>query len=324
MSTTTATAPVRDFSWSESDEPHATRRKLILAKHPEMKELFGPEILTFPIVVAIVTFQISMAWMMREAPWYVFWPCAYIIGGTLNHTLQLAVHELSHNLCFHSPIANRLLGIFANTVTCVPSAVTFQRYHMEHHQFQGVDGVDADIPTTTEVHLFVNALHKTIWLFLQPGFYALRPLAIKPKDPGMWEMINWAVAITFDVAIYHFFGGRALLYLIAGTLLGLGLHPAAGHFIAEHYEFVRGTETYSYYGILNWVNFNVGYHNEHHDFPKIPWSRLPRVRRVAPEFYDNLPSYTSYLAVMWRYITDPEIGPHSRIKRPNRVNTKSE
>jgi sphingolipid delta-4 desaturase len=316
MSTTTTST--RDFSWSESDEPHATRRKLILAKHPQMKNLFGPEILTFPIVIAIVSFQICMAYWIRDQPWYIFWACAYAIGGTLNHTLQLAVHELSHNLCFHWGTGNRLLGIFANTVTCVPSAVTFQRYHMEHHQFQGVDGIDADIPTTTEVQIFVNAIHKTIWLLLQPGFYALRPLAIKPKNPGMWEIINWIVAITFDVSVYYFWGGRALLYLIAGTILGLGLHPAAGHFIAEHYELVRGSETYSYYGILNWVNFNVGYHNEHHDFPKIPWSRLPAVRRVAPEFYDHLPHYTSYIAVMWRYITDPEVGPHSRIKRVNK------
>jgi len=313
----------RNFSWSESDEPHASRRKLILAKYPEIHTLFGPEIRTFPIVVVIVTFQICMAWWMREAEWYIFWPAAYIIGGTLNHTLQLAVHELSHNLCFHSIVANRCLGIFANTVTCVPSAVTFQRYHMEHHQFQGVDGIDADIPTTAEVSIFVNAFHKTIWLLLQPAFYALRPLAIKPKDPGMWELANWAVAITFDATIFHFFGGRALLYLIAGTLLGLGLHPTAGHFIAEHYEYVKGQETYSYYGPLNFFNFNVGYHNEHHDFPRIPWSRLYRVREIAPEFYD-MPSYTSYLAVMWRYIWDPEIGPHSRIKRANKTGGKSE
>jgi sphingolipid delta-4 desaturase len=240
---------------------------------------------------------------------------SYLYGGTVNHTLQLAVHEVSHNLAFDSLTANRLLACFANLVTGFPSAITFTRYHMEHHQFQGVDGIDTDVPTEWEVRTFTNAALKVCWLFLQPAFYALRPMIVKPQLPSRWEIFNEIVQITFDLAIIYFWGIKSFLYLTVGTILGLGLHPCAGHFVAEHYEFTKGYETYSYYGPCNYLNLNVGYHYEHHDFPKIPWSNLPQLRKIAPEFYDNLPYYDSYLKVFWRYISDDSVGPHTRIKR---------
>jgi sphingolipid delta-4 desaturase len=105
------------------------------------------------------------------------------------------------------------------------------------------------------------------------------------------------------------------LYLVLSTLLGMGFHPVAGHFISEHYVFVEGHETYSYYGPLNLICWNVGYHNEHHDFPKVPGWRLPMVKAIAPEYYDNLPQHKSWTYVLWRYVTDPTIGPFNRVLR---------
>ena len=76
---------------------------------------------------------------------------------------------------------------------------------------------------------------------------------------------------------YYIIGGKVLVYLLCGSAMAMGLHPVAGHFISEHYMYRKGFETYSYYGPLNWITFNVGYHNEHHDFPAVPGSRLPEV-----------------------------------------------
>jgi sphingolipid delta-4 desaturase len=290
-----------------------------MAKHPEIAELFTTEPLTCYISLGILALQLFMAYMLRDASWWVILPCAYIIGGTVNHSLQLAVHELSHDLCWsgkYKDAANRITAIVANLATCFPSGQTFKPYHMDHHQYQGVDGVDTDIPHAIELNLVTNTIGKILWILAQPLCYALRPMLIKPKPFRFWEGLNWVVQIVFNVAVIYFLGIKSFTYLLSGTLLGLGLHPSAGHFIAEHYEFVAGTETYSYYGPANFFNFNVGYHNEHHDFPKIPWSKLPLVRKIAPEFYDNLPHYTSYVTqVFWPYITDPNMGVWCRIKR---------
>jgi len=214
MGATVSRAP--EFTWLQNDEPHATRRKLILEAHPEIKNLFGNEILTFPITVGIILFQFVMAYYLRESSWGLILFCAYVFGGTANHSLQMAGHELSHNLCFKTIYFNKLLAIFANFPTGLPSAITFQKYHMEHHQYQGVDGVDADVPTMWEVTTFKNALLKLIWVLGQPFAYGLRPLFIKPKQPGAWETFNAVLCFTVDFAVLYFLGARSLGYLVAG------------------------------------------------------------------------------------------------------------
>jgi hypothetical protein len=64
--------------------------------------------------------------------------------------------------------------------------------------------------------------------------------------------------LSFDALIFYSFGLKAIVYLLFGTLIAMGLHPSAGHFISEHYIFTAQQETYSYYGAWNLVTFNVG------------------------------------------------------------------
>jgi sphingolipid delta-4 desaturase len=88
--------------------------------------------------------------------------------------------------------------------------------------------------------------------------------------------------------------------------------------IQEHYLVAPPQETYSYYGIVNRINLNIGYHNEHHDFPSIPWNRLPALKKLAPEWYDNLVAHTSYTRLLWKFLTDPTLTLFSRIVHSGR------
>ena len=45
-------------------------------------------------------------------------------------------------------------------------------------------------------------------------------------------MVNWALVLGTDAAVLYFWGIKSLVYLLAGSLLGGGLHPMAGHLIA--------------------------------------------------------------------------------------------
>lgn len=143
----------------------------------------------------------------------------------------------------------------------------------------------------------------------------------------MWHGINVIAVLGFDALLVYFFGWRPLVYLILSSFFAGSLHPCAAHFIAEHYLMndvqpnsvqSLAQETTSYYGWLNVFCYNVGYHNEHHDFPSVPWTRLPALRALAPEFYDTLPRHESWPYVTYRFITDPRIGMWSRAKRTGR------
>lgn len=306
-----------DFHWEYTDEPHTTRRRQILAKHPEMKRLMGHDwriAIQFSVTVIV---QILMAYLVRNFGWTELIVLTYVVSGTLNHSLSVGLHEISHNLAFgsHRPLANRLLGYMANLPMGVPAFITFKKYHRDHHKYLGVDHYDPDLPTRIEARLFSSSIGKIVYVACLPLTYSIRPLLCQPKSIDRNEVMNLSLQITFDLAILYFFGFNSLFYLIAGTLLGLGLHPISGHFIAEHYVFIKGYETYSYYGPMNLITFNVGYHNEHHDFPNIPCYRLPEVRKIAPEFYDNIPCHNSWIKVLYDFITSPEMGPYSRVLR---------
>lgn len=266
-------------------------------------------------ITLVVSLQLWTATFLCNASWMKILIVSYFFGSFLNHNLFLAIHELSHNLAFSTPLYNRWLGIFANLPVGVPMSVTFQKYHLEHHRFQGVDGIDMDVPTLIEAHLVRNVITKSIWVLLQLFFYAFRPLFIKPKSPGLWEFINFSIQFSCDAFLIYFWGWKAFAYLILSTFVGGGMHPMAGHFISEHYVFNKDQETYSYYGPLNLMSWHVGYHNEHHDFPRIAGSKLHKVKEIAPEYYDNLEAYSSWSQVIYMYIADRTIGPFSRMKR---------
>ncbi|XP_043237740.1 sphingolipid delta(4)-desaturase DES1-like [Amphibalanus amphitrite] len=306
------------FDDTKEPEPHAARRKKILEAHPEVRGLFGhnPELKWQAL--CLVGVQLSVAYYTRLMSWPMLIAVAYFFGGFLQHGLWSVIHECSHNQAFgyKHPLPNQLLGILANLPMGFPCAVAFKRYHLMHHKYQGHAKLDADVPTEFEARLFgTSAIGKLIFVILQPFFYYTRPLFVNPLPPTRLELFNIAVQLAFDYVLLSHWGLKPFVYLIGGFLLTMGLHPLAGHFISDHMQLTKGHETYSYYGWMNQLMWNEGYHNEHHDFPNVPNKRLAELRDMVPEVYAQLPSYDSWPGVVWRFITDPTVSLGSRIRR---------
>ncbi|KAM0786813.1 hypothetical protein ACM66B_002245 [Microbotryomycetes sp. NB124-2] len=307
-----------DWLWMMTEEPHRTRRKAVLKAHPEIRKLMGYEPLTKYVVLFVTALQLATAWFLRDTPFFSlkFWACGYIIGATANQNTFLAIHEITHNLAFRGVKANRLFAIFTNLPIGVPYAMMFKKYHIEHHKYLGEDGIDTDLPSKLELVVLRSVLGKAFFASFQIFFYALRPGFIRYQAPTRWIGLNWLVQLTFNAIIVKTLGWNSMLYFLLSSFLAGSLHPLAGHFIAEHYLFDQlDQETWSYYGPLNILAYNVGYHNEHHDFPSVAWTKLPELRRIASEFYDPLPRHTSWPGVTFRFIFDADVGLWSRAKR---------
>ncbi len=313
-----------EFYWSDAPEPHTGRRREMLKKYPHIKELFSfnPMLAIsssfWVLLQMVVAFNIHRVFEYFESPfasWSVFVLVTYFVGATIAHGLFLAIHELTHYLAFKSKAANNIAAFIANIPIVLPYAMSFKYYHALHHWSQGKDGVDADIPLESEAKLFTGVFGKFIWYINQIFFYALRPMFVKKMNLDAWTIANIIFQLSVMAVCVYFMSWYGLFYLLLSLVFAGGLHPTSGHFIAEHYVFDEGQETYSYYGPLNLVTYNVGYHNEHHDFPYIPGKRLPELRKLAPEYYENLKSYDSYLKVIYRFISDKSITLFSRTKR---------
>ena len=314
----------KDFTYSDLPEPHRQRTKEILKNHPEVRNLIGRNPYSFLLILFVVVLQITIALLIRNQSWWLALILAYIIGAFANHSLFVLVHEAAHNLIFKNKRLNFIAGIIADIPNVLPSSISFRSYHLKHHSFQGNYYLDADLASRWEARLINSTfLGKAFWFLFFPFFQALRPPRLREiKFMNAWTLLNWLVVFSIDVLLVVYFGWISFLYLVFSFFFSIGLHPLGARWIQEHYLVSPPQETYSYYGPINIVSLNVGYHNEHHDFPSIPWNKLPQVRRIAKEYYDNLYYHTSLVKLFFKFLFDSNLSLFSRMARTNRGELK--
>ena len=222
-------------------EPHRERTKTLLRNHAELRGLIGNNPITALIILGCVCLQVGLACALRDASWWLILLTAFIIGACASHALWTLIHECAHNLIFARTYLNTLASMIANLPHLVPAAVSFQRYHLKHHAFQGVYELDADLPSYWEARLIGNsAARKALWLLLFPIFQVTRPPRLREiRGFDRWIVLNFLLQVAFDGAIYMFFGPKTFLYLGASFFFSVGLHPLGARWIQEHYVLAR-------------------------------------------------------------------------------------
>ncbi|ANI89349.1 fatty acid desaturase [Arachidicoccus ginsenosidimutans] len=311
----------QQFSWSDECEPHKLRTKKILSQHPEIRELIGRNPYTFLIILLCVALQSTIAYFLRDSYWWLVFVLAYFVGAFADHTLFVCIHESSHNLIFKKRGLNTVAGFIANLPLIFASYSSFKKYHLKHHAFQGIEALDADMPSYWEAKLVGNStIKKALWLLFYPIAQASR-LTRMNKEVKLFDkemLLNWLLQIIYVGAVYYFCGWKGIVFQLGSFFFSVGLHPLGARWVQEHFLTDGEQETKSYYGPLNVVNLNVGFHNEHHDFPSVPWHNLPKIKKIANEHYDCLASHTSYTKLLFKFLFCRELSVFSRMARSNK------
>jgi sphingolipid delta-4 desaturase len=308
------------FFVSASDQPHPERTRAILKAHPEVRAFVGRNPWTVLVALFVVSLQVALAAGMGGlglSYWWLSLVLAYGIGAFANHCLYVVIHDATHRLIFSGRAANNMVAIFSDLPNVFPAAMGFGICHLKHHSGQGSYHSDADLASHWEARLVgCHWYGKAIWVLFFPLFQLTRPMHLKNISVFTgWTIFGFCAAVAFDTFIVVAFGWNGLLYLGASWLFSIGPHPLGGRWIQEHFTLNPEQETASYYGALNMLALNVGYHNEHHDFPSVPWNRLPRIRALAPEFYDTLEHSRSWTRLWLAFLFDKRYSLYSRVLR---------
>ncbi len=310
------------FHWVEHPQMHTERRKQILKAHPEVVTLFGTDPMSAVWIVILAAALLALSLVIPRDGWLLATVLAVLVGAPVGLALSILIHDGGHYLMFKKKWANDLFMLIANIPIPFPFAMVLRPYHSMHHQFLGEWGRDVDMPTPAELPF----IHSKFWMVKATWLSLLLPLKneftlpMKVKKP-LLQIVNFGIAIAVNGLIIWATGSLLPTYFMTiSSLLFTGPHLVGARVLQEHHS-LNGTsaqDTFSYYGPMNYVLFNVGHHTEHHDFPTIPWSRLHLLRKMAPEFYNTLEYHTSYTQIVRRFLFDRSVGVFSRVVRKSR------
>lgn len=292
---------------SEEVAWHDARRAKVRNAHPEVKDLYGIDRRSQLAILGVVAAHFSVARLLVRASLGPWLGATLVVGPTLAHAIGVLIHETSHNLVAKGGNANKAWGLVLNLPLGAPAAVAFRTQHALHHRHLAeVDfetGRDTQAPTLEEDEWVRGSWARKLASFTAGRFYwGGRSAGQVPRDA--WLLSNWVTSLGAISLVALTWGAAPTLYLLCSSLLAFGPHPFGARRLSEHLPVREGQPTNSYYGLLNILSFNVGYHVEHHDFPNVPWTRIKRVRELAPEEYESLFAFRSWTRLIVDYLFD--------------------
>eukprot|EP00002_Diphylleia_rotans_P001762 TRINITY_DN109_c0_g1_i1.p1 TRINITY_DN109_c0_g1~~TRINITY_DN109_c0_g1_i1.p1 ORF type:complete len:383 (-),score=77.78 TRINITY_DN109_c0_g1_i1:185-1333(-) len=330
----------RGVKLPEAGSWHVDRKRRILQKYPQVRELFGENPFSAVILLALIFIHYQLAVFSATLDWWGYLAVTYTVGSLVSFQIIVMGHEATHRLITKSAFFSKLLSLIAFLpVFLGPFGIFWAVEHMWHHNVV----VDKCMRLGRQSNNFVRKvlfavffIHAVNFAFLLGSTLTLVAMVLsfpifvvpfllgKRKSPFItetrippynrfpqlltgWLVANMIASVAFNLGMIYFHNVWVFAYFVLTAGFSNGLHPLGMRNVQEHYHVTPKQPTYSIYGstLINYLTFFIGHHVEHHDFPTIPWNRLQELRKIAPDFYEkDLFHYDSYTHVLRYFLFD--------------------
>ncbi|MEM1396685.1 MAG: fatty acid desaturase [Pseudomonadota bacterium] len=210
---------------------------------------------------------LHLGWTLTSVPSF-YWgtPFHIIFQAFLNVGLFITAHDAIHGVL--APGRKRLNNFIGSAALFLYGAFLWEKMHDNHHAHHRA-------PATAEDPDYEVSERPLNWLgafFVR--YYSWRNLLLTYLHVGIVYVISGSFA---DLMVYW----AVPAWLSAVQLFVFGVYlphrkPKGGHTHAHRAVSLDFPEWLSFI-----TCYHFGYHQEHHDYPYVPWWRLPKIRRAV-------------------------------------------
>ena len=317
---------------------HLEMRREILRAHPEVRHLFGAEPRGVLAAIAILAVHWTIVWAVAQTNIAVVFLVALFVGQVTIHAAGALVHESAHFLVVRQRRGKLAFDLLIEVITTsFARQLTYQHEHVtSHHAHLGnyerdYEHEDVCRFTARRRHRAAHPVAQRVLtiaelaVHLLPGGFLIADRLFLPyyrratgqavadaqrvigasRATSAERALFIAVSLATNVFLWMAFGFLGWLYHVWSLSLFLGKCGVTnlGQSLAEHPGDDDVNPTRSTYWWGNKLLFNTGYHNEHHTFPNVPWTRLPALKALAPEVFGRVEG-RSYFVCWWRHVAE--------------------
>jgi sphingolipid 4-desaturase/C4-monooxygenase len=314
---------------SPQSRRHIQMRKALLDAHPQAGTLSGPDHRGAYAGLAILALHWTICWWVAQTSILVAFLTAFLLGQVVIHAAGALLHETAHRLVFRERRAKLGFDLLLEVImTSFSLQLTYQHEHVSlHHPYMGDYERDYEHEDNCRLLARRRFRHDHPWIekLLVGGqlIVHLLPLGFLVSDriflplyeratgravrdtrrqtrstapPRAERRLFIAVSLATLLFLFFAFGWLAVLYQAWSLSIFRGKAGVTnlGQSLSEHPGDDETNPTRSNYTWLNWLLFNTGYHNEHHTCPTVAWTRLPRLKALAPEMFHQADSQSYF------------------------------